>query len=292
MPLTLEPLHDLFAARATGLDLRAPLAEEDIQSIRRAMDQYAVLIWPGQLMTSEQHLRFAEQFGALDIGLKKVFRRKERLPHEALIDISNLDTSGQIASRDHPKNLSNFANQLWHSDSSFQNPRASYSMLNAVVLPSWGGDTEFVDLRAGWDALSAAMQREVEGLLGEHYALHSRLMLGDDSYTAEQRAAIPPVYWPLVQIHAGSGRKHLFLGAHVRGIQGWSTPEARLLIADLMEHVTQARFVYAHAWQVGDLVMWDNRCTLHRGRRFDIREHRELRRTTLLDLESAALAAA
>lgn len=292
MPLTLAPLHPLFAARATGLDLRAPLSEADMQGIRQAMDQYAVLVWPGQLMNPEQHLQFAQQFGTLDIGLKKVFQRKERLPHEALIDISNLDTAGQVASREHPKNLSNYANQLWHSDSSFQNPRASYSMLNAVVLPSWGGDTEFADLRAGWDALPEAMQRELTGLSGEHYALHSRLMLGDESYTAEQLAAIAPVHWPLVQTHAGSGRKHLFLGAHVRGIQGWSTPEARLLIADLMEHVTQPRFVYTHAWQVGDLVMWDNRCTLHRGRRFDIREHRELRRTTLLDLENASLAAA
>ena len=283
MSLQFEPLHPLFAARASGLDLSQPLGAETIQAINEAMNLHAVLVWPDQPMNPEQHLRFAAQFGPLDIGLKKVFKRKERLPQEPLVDISNLDTSGQVASREHPKNFSNYANQLWHSDSSFQNPRASYSMLNAVTLPSWGGNTEFVDLRAAWDALPTHLKDEAEGLLGEHYALHSRLLLGDESYTPEQRAAIPAVHWPLVQTHPGSGRKHLFIGSHVRAIQGVPVPEARILLAELLEYATLPQCIFAHAWSPGDLVMWDNRCTLHRGRRFDIREHRELRRTTVLD---------
>ena len=292
MTLTLEPLHPQFAARARGLDLRQPLTIEQRSQINAAMNRHAVLVWPEQRLTPDQQVALAEQFGPLDIGLKRVFQRRERFAQEALIDISNLDTQGRVAGRDSAKTYSNYANQLWHSDSSFQNPRAAYSMLNAVVLPTWGGETEFADMRAAWDALPARLQQQVGDLQAEHYALHSRLLLGDESYTAQQREAIQPVQWPLVQTHAGSGRQLLFLGSHVRRIVGMPVPEGRMLVADLTEHATQPQFVYRHDWSVGDLVMWDNRATLHRGRRFDITEHRELRRTTILDVPEAELDAA
>ena len=148
MSLQLKPLHPLFAAEASGIDISQPLSDAEIKQINAAMNQYAVLVWRGQPLTGRQQLDFAESFGPLDLGLKKVFRRKERLEDERLIDISNVDLEGNVQRRDSPKNLSNFANQLWHSDSSFQNPRAAYSMLHALVLPSWGGTTEFADLRA------------------------------------------------------------------------------------------------------------------------------------------------
>jgi alpha-ketoglutarate-dependent 2,4-dichlorophenoxyacetate dioxygenase len=192
--------------------------------------------------------------------------------------------SPNVARRDSPKNLSNFANQLWHSDSSFQNPRAAYSMLQALVLPSWGGTTEFADLRAAWDALPERTKREVEGLSAEHYALHTRILLGDEAYTDDQKKAIPPAVWPLAQTHPGSGRKLLFVGVHAREIIGWPTAESRIYLSDLLEHATQRERVYSHEWRVGDLVMWDNRSTLHRGRRYDIAERRELRRTTTEDM--------
>jgi alpha-ketoglutarate-dependent 2,4-dichlorophenoxyacetate dioxygenase len=292
MSLQLKPLHPLFVAEASGIDLTRPLTDAEVRQINAGMNEYAVLVWRGQPLTGQQQIDFAKSFGPLDLGLKKVFQRKERLEDERLIDISNVDAEGKVARRDSPKNLSNFANQLWHSDSSFQDPRAAYSMLHAVVLPSWGGNTEFADLRAAYDALPERTKAEVQDLRAEHYALHTRILLGDEAYTDEQKKAIPPAVWPLVETHPGSGRKLLFVGVHARQIIGWPTAESRMYLQDLLEHATQREFVYRHEWQVGDLVMWDNRSTLHRGRRYDIAERRELRRTTIEDVPEARLMAA
>lgn len=290
--LHLQPLHPRFAAEASGIDLTQPLADADVRAINAAMNRYGVLVWRGQTLTAQQQLRFSNSFGPLDIGLKRVFKRPERLEDERLIDISNVDAQGQVARRDSPKNLSNFANQLWHSDSSFMNPRAAYSMLHSVINPSWGGETEFADLRAAHDALDARMRDTIAGLSAEHYALHTRLLLGDEAYTDAQKKEIPPAVWPLIDTHPGSGREVLFVGVHARQIVGWPTAESRMLLLDLLEHATQREFVYRHEWQVGDTVMWDNRATLHRGRRYDIAERRELRRTTVNDTPEAMLQAA
>lgn len=292
MTLHLRPLHPVFAAEASGIDITQPLSDADVAAINAGMNRYAVLVFRDQPLGTQQQIDFASSFGPLDIGLKRVFQRKERLPDERLIDISNVDTGGAVAQRDSPKNLSNFANQLWHSDSSFMRPRAAYSMLHAVVLPSWGGNTEFADLRAAWDALDARTQRELQGLEAEHYALHTRLLLGDEAYTDEQKKAIAPAVWPLCDTHPGSGRKVLFVGVHARQIIGWPTAESRMFLADLVEHATQRERVYVHQWRVGDTVIWDNRATLHRGRRYDLAERRELRRTTINDTPEARLAAA
>ena len=292
MTLQLRPLHKVFGAEASGIDLTQPLTDADRRAINAAMNEHAVLVFRGQPLSAQQQITFATAFGPLDIGLKRVFQRKERLEDERLIDISNVDAEGAVSKRDSPKNLSNFANQLWHSDSSFMRPRAAYSMLHAVVLPSWGGNTEFADLRAAYDALDERTRRDLEGLEAEHYALHTRLLLGDEAYTDAQKQAIDPAVWPLVDTHPGSGRKLLFVGVHARQILGWPTAESRMFLADLLEHATQRERVYVHEWQVGDLVIWDNRSTLHRGRRYDVGERRELRRTTINDDESALLAAA
>jgi len=290
--LHLQALHPHFVAEASGFDLTQPLADADVRAINAAMNLYGVLVWRGQPLTAQQQLRFSNSFGPLDIGLKRVFKRPERLEDERLIDISNVDAQGQVAKRDSPKNLSNFANQLWHSDSSFMNPRAAYSMLHSVINPSWGGETEFADLRAAHDALDARTRDTIAGLSAEHYALHTRLLLGDEAYTDAQKKEIPPAVWPLIDTHPGSGRKVLFVGVHARQIVGWPTAESRMLLLDLLEHATQREFVYRHEWQVGDTVMWDNRATLHRGRRYDIAERRELRRTTINDTPEAMLQAA
>jgi len=286
MSLKLTPLHPHFVAEASGIDLTQPLTPGQVQEINAAMNQYAVLVWREQPMTQQQQMRLASSFGTLDIGLKRVFKRPERLEYEELIDISNVDADGQVVKRDAPKNLSNFANMLWHSDSSFQTPRAAYSMLSAVVLPSWGGNTEFADLRAAYDALPDRIKQEIQALQAEHSALHTRLLLGDNVYTDEQKKTIPPATWPLVTTHPGSGRKVLFVGVHATHIVGWPVAEGRMYLHDLLEHATQREFVYTHEWQPGDLVMWDNRSTLHRGRRYDISERRELRRTTINDDET------
>ena len=291
MSLRLKPLHPVFVAEASGIDLTRPLAPADVRAINGAMNEHGVLVWRGQLLSAQQQIDFATSFGPLDIGLKRVFKRPERLDDERLIDISNVDAQGNVARRDSPKNLSNFANQLWHSDSSFMNPRAAYSMLHCVIKPTWGGDTEFADLRHAYDTLDERTRRQIQDLKAEHYALHTRLLLGDEAYTDEQKKEIAPAVWPLVDTHPGSGRKVLFVGVHARQIVGWPTAESRMFLLDLLEHATQRERVFRHEWQVGDLVIWDNRSTLHRGRRFDISERRELRRTTINDTPEATLQA-
>ena len=292
MTLQLRALHPVFVAEASGLDLTQPLSRQDVLAINAAMNEHAVLVWKNQPLTQQQQLQFAASFGPLDVGLKRVFKRPERLDDERLIDISNVDAQGQVARRDSPKNLSNFANQLWHSDSSFMNPRAAYSMLHCVIKPSWGGNTEFADLRHAYDTLDDHAKADIEHLQAEHYALHTRLLLGDEAYTDDQKKEIAPAVWPLADKHPGSGRRVLFVGAHARQILGWPTAESRMFLQDLMEHATQRERVYVHEWSEGDLVMWDNRSTLHRGRRYDVTERRELRRATVNDTPEAFLQAA
>ena len=292
MPLQLKPLHPVFAAEASGIDITKPLSPADAMAVNAAMNEYAVLVWRGQPLEPRQQIDFATAFGPLDIGLKRVFKRKERLEDERLIDISNVDDEGNVARRDSRKNLSNFANQLWHSDSSFMDPRAAYSILHCAIKPGWGGNTEFADLRAAYDTLDERSKQEVQDLKAEHFALHTRILLGDDAYTDTQKTEIPPAVWPLVDTHPGSGRKVLFVGVHAREILGWPTAEARIFLQDLLEHATQRERVYVHEWEVGDTVMWDNRATLHRGRRYDIAQRRELRRTTINDTPEAMLKAA
>jgi len=292
MALTLEPLHPGFAAAASGLDLRRPIDQATAAAIEAAMDRHAVLVFRDQPLDEEQQLALTRWFGPLDIGLKKALRAANRLKHEESIDISNVGLDDQLVARDSKRLFSQIANQLWHSDSSFQQPPAKYSLLTAQVVPPRGGETEYADMRAAYDALPEATKQELDGLVAEHWALHSRIMLGDTDYTEAQKAAIPAVRWPLVRTHPGSGRKTLFIGVHCREVIGMSLPEGRMLLLDLLEHATQRQFVYRHVWRVGDLVMWDNRCVLHRGRRFDPTQRRELRRSTTEDLLSAQETAA
>jgi alpha-ketoglutarate-dependent 2,4-dichlorophenoxyacetate dioxygenase len=282
--LTLEPLHPLFAAEAGGVDCARPLEPAQRRAIVAAMDRYAVLVFRGQQLGEDEQIAFARQFGPLDVGFRRIRRgQPHRFGHDELADISNVQPDGGLAARDAAKIVSNIANQLWHSDSSFQKPAARYSMLHAVVVPSKGGETEYADLRAAYDALPADLKAQIAHLEAEHYALHSRFMLGDTSYTEEQRKALPPVTWPLVRTHPGSGRRLLWVGVHATHVLGMTVPEGRMLLMDLLEHATQREFVYRHSWQVGDLVMWDNRAVLHRGRRFDFVERREMRRATTED---------
>jgi alpha-ketoglutarate-dependent 2,4-dichlorophenoxyacetate dioxygenase len=288
MAIRFTPLHADFGAEMSGIDIREPLAAEQVRAIDDAMNTYGVLLVRGQPMTPDQQMAFTRSFGPLDLGFRRVKTAPggdtgHRFAYAELADISNVQPDETIAARESRKIVSNIANQIWHADSSFQKPRARYSMLHAVVVPEHGGNTEFADQRNAWDRLDAHTQERIRDLKVEHFALHSRFMLGDTDYTEAQIAAIPPVVWPLVQTHAGSGRKHLFIGAHARAIEGMVVAEARMLLWDLLEHTTHPDHVYSHRWQVGDLVIWDNRCMLHRGRAFDLGERRELRRSTTLD---------
>jgi alpha-ketoglutarate-dependent 2,4-dichlorophenoxyacetate dioxygenase len=287
MTLNLRPLHPLFAAETDDVDISRVPDPALVDEINAAMNRYAVLVLRGKPVGPEQQLAFTRAFGPLDTGLKKVRKgQPDRLGYEELADISNLDETGNIAARNHRRIVGNIANALWHSDSSFQKPAARYSMLHALVVTEKGGETEYADLRAAYDALSDEMKREIRGLVAEHFALHSRMMLGE-SYSEEQKAVIPPAQWPLVRTHPGSGRNVLFVGVHITHILGMTVPESRLLVSDLLEHATQPHFVYRHNWRVGDLVIWDNRAVIHRGRRHDPSVRRELRRSTTLDVHPA-----
>jgi len=294
MSISFTPLHPHLAAEASGLDLTRPLSADHVRAIEAGMDRHGVLVFRNQPLDQDQQIAFAQSLGPLDLGFRKVRGGPHRFKYNELADISNVTPDGEVAARDHAKIVNNLANQLWHSDSSFQHPRAKYSMLSAVVVPAEGGETEFADLRAACDALPATRRRELAGLVVKHSALHSRFLLGDTGYTEAQRDAIPAARWPLIQTDPRSGRQALYVGVHACEIVGMTVPEGRLLLLDLLEHATQREFVYQHHWQVGDLVMWDNTCTLHRGRHFDLGQRRELRRATTeevaLSPEAAALA--
>ncbi len=267
-------------AEAEGVDLSRPLSDADVKAIEAAMDRYAVLVFRNQPLDQDQQIRLAQSFGPLDLGLRKVKGGAHRFKYAELADISNVTADGAVAERAHAKIVGNVANQLWHSDSSFQRPRAKYSMLSAVVVPPEGGETEFADLRSAYDALPEWRKRQVENLVAVHYALHSRFLLGDTNYTEEQKKAIQPARWPLVQTDPRTGRRILYVGIHACEVEGMTVAEGRMLLMDLLEHATQREFVHRHHWQVGDLVMWDNTATVHRGRYYDFGQRRELRRAT------------
>ena len=282
MALSLHPITPTFAAEASGVDLRT-LGEPDVRAIDAAMDRFAVLVFRDQPLTQAEQVALAKKFGPLDSGLRKATGAPTRFRHEELIDIGNVALDGEVAETSDQKLIGQLANQLWHSDSSFQDLPVKYSMLSAVTVPENGGQTEWCDLRAAWDALPEETKRLVEGRTARHFAFHSRIMLGDDKYTEQQLKRFPPVERPLVHVHPGSKRKVLFPSAHIDRVSGMSVPEGRLLVAELLEHATQPQFVYRHTWRAGDYVMWDNRATLHRGRRYDLGLRRDLRRTTTLE---------
>jgi alpha-ketoglutarate-dependent 2,4-dichlorophenoxyacetate dioxygenase len=286
MTLAIRPLHDVFAAEIADFDMAAPLTEARAAEIEAAMNRHAVLVFHDQRIDADQQLAFTRWFGPLDIGRKKAVATASRLADEAMIDLSNLDEHGAVHDRNSRKILSNMGTRLWHTDSSYKRPAAKFSILSAHAVPPWGGETEYCDLRAAYDALADDLKAEIADLFAEHWVHHSRATLGFEPTADEIKAAMPPVRWPLVRTHAGSGRQLLYLGAHASHVVGMSVPEGRILLRDLLEHATQRAFVYRHQWRVGDVVMWDNRAVLHRGCRYDLSFPRDLRRTTVEDTAS------
>ncbi len=282
MALNFSPLHPVFAAVAEGIDLRDPLSAATVREIEAAMDRYAVLAFRGQDIGEDQQLAFTAAFGPTDPGRHLAVRQQRRVRPE-FADVSNLDEHGNVAGRNHRRILSNMATRLWHTDSSYKQPAAKFSLLYCSAIPDWGGETEFADMRAAYDALPEWLRAEAEARSAEHYVHHSRATLGFAPSPEEIAGAIPAVTWPLVRTHAGSGRKLLYIGAHATHVVGLSLPEGRVLLADLLEHATRRQFVYRHEWRPGDLVMWDNRAVLHRGRRYDLGQRRDMRRSTVED---------
>jgi alpha-ketoglutarate-dependent 2,4-dichlorophenoxyacetate dioxygenase len=254
-----------------------------VTAIDEAINQHGVLVFPGQFITDEQQMAFSHRFGELETTVKVY--RKDYVPRldVHVSDVSNLDQNNQIRRKDDRLRLNGLGNRLWHSDSSFKRVPARFSLLSARAIPSEGGETQFADMRAAWDALPDRMKARLEGLICEHTQLFSRARIGFTDWSEEERAKMAPVPQVLVRTHPGSGRKSLFLSSHAGRIRGMEEPEARMMLMDLVEHATQREFVHTHRWTVGDLVMWDNRCTMHRAREYDDTQVRDMHRTTVSD---------
>jgi len=287
--LTFRKLHPCFVAEVSPVDLRRVHDPETLGQIRAGMDEYAVLVFRDQPFADDEQLAFAQRLdGVLHTKLGISALQKNRLGNEALGDISNLDESGEIMRSDNRRRMYGLGNRLWHTDASFQDPPGRYSMLSAKVVPPVDADTEFADTRAAYDALPEEEKRRLEGLRVHHSIAYSRQTLGFEFSQGEQDALQGAIH-PLVRTIPRSHRRSLYVASHASRIIDWPVPEARLLLRDLIEHATQAEFVYRHSWRVGDLVIWDNRATMHRARPFDDTKYRrELRRVTTLDIEQPA----
>ncbi len=288
MDIKFGKLHPLFAAEVTGIDLRRADTPGILERIRQGMDEYAVLVFPGQPLTDADQLAFAQRFdGALHTKTGISALQKNRFGNEALTDISNLGDGGEILQQEDRRRAYSLANRLWHADATFQDPPGRYSMLHARVVPPVGADTEFADMRAAYDALSPQIKVQIEDLQAHHSIAYSRQTLGFN-FSEDEKDRLKGAIHPLVRTLPRSGRKTLYLASHAFRNIDWPVPDGRLLLRDLMEHATQREFVYRHAWRVGDLVIWDNRCTMHRATPFeDARYKRELRRVTTLDIVPA-----
>ena len=290
MPIETHPLHPHIAAEIAGIDLARSIDTATVDAIWAAIDRHAVLVFRDQRLTDAQLRDFAALFGPLEIGRSAARPGRRRLAIPQIGDISNLDVDGQVRSLDDRRRLDSLGNRLWHTDASYMPVPVVLGMLHAVALPPpspfGNGETEFADMRAAYDALPQATRDAIDGLVVEHDVFWSRGQIGFTEFPAGEREQYPPSPQRLVRLHPGSQRRTLYLSAHASHVVGWPVADGRLLLWDLTAHATQREFVYSHEWRIGDLVIWDNRCTMHRGRPHDEARPRDLRRATTLDTAS------
>ena len=291
MSLTFRKLQPNFAAEVGAIDLRRVHDRPTLDEIRAGMDEFSVLVFRDQPFTDDEQLAFAQRFdGTLHTNTGVSVLGKNRFGNEALTDISNLDDTGGILKSQDRRRMYALGNRLWHTDASFQDPPGRYSMLSARLVPPVAADTEFATMRGAYDALDPEIKATLEGLRAHHSIAYSRQTLGFE-FSQEEQDQLRGAVHPLVHVNPRTQRKSLYLASHASRVIDWPIPEGRLLLRDLIEHATQPQFVYRHEWRVGDLVIWDNRATMHRGRPFDDGKHRrELRRVTTLDIEPATAA--
>jgi len=282
MSPSIRQIHPVFVGEVSAIDIGKPLTPDEVAALEAGMDRYAVLVFHDQKLTDEQQMALSRNFGALeDARGGNITKPEDRRLQTGMNDVSNLGRDGQPMARESRVRLFNLGNMLWHSDSSFRATPAKYSLLSARVVNPAGGNTEFADMRAAYDTLDGATKAQIEDLICEHSLMYSRGSLGMQDYSDEERAMFRPVRQRLVRTHPVTGRKSLYLSSHAGGIVGMPMPEARILLKDLTEHATQPKFVYVHQWRVWDLVMWDNRQMMHRVRRYDESQPRDMRRTTV-----------
>ena len=280
-----KPLHPLFAGEVSGVDLRSPVDRSSFLEIEAALGRYAVLVFRGQPLADDEQIRFSRLFGPLETSISTIRKDNKHRLRSEFADISNLDAENNIRGPgDAWRRGMRRVTELWHTDSSFKRVPGKISLLSAREVPPAGGETEFADLRAAYEALDETTKVRVAGLVAEHSIFHSRSVIGYSEFSEEERAALPPVPQSLVRVHPGSGRKTLYLASHASHIVGWPMEQGRKLLEELIAFATQSQFVHRHHWQAGDLVVWDNRCTLHRGRPYDdVHYRRDLRRVTVED---------
>ncbi|MDA0305143.1 MAG: TauD/TfdA family dioxygenase [Proteobacteria bacterium] len=281
--MDISPLHPLFVGEVTGLNIGGEIDAERLAELTSALDTYGALVFRDQSIDDEAQMRFSALFGPLETT-----RRAHRPGHKLRLDIhvsdiSNLDEASKLLAPADYRLMSSLANRLWHTDSTFKRIPARYSILSAHTLPSRGGETELADMRAAYDDLDDETKTRINDYVCEHSIFNSRATVGFTDFTDEERATLPPVPQVLVRTHPGSGRKSLYLASHAEKILGLPLPEGKMQLLDLMEHATRRQYVYTHHWQPGDVLMWDNRCTMHRGRWHDPAEVRDMRRTTVSD---------
>lgn len=282
MNMSIRQIHPVFVGEVCAIDVTRPLSREEVAAIEAGMDRYAVLVFRAQKVTDEQQMAFSRNFGVLENARGgNITKPEDKRLQVGMNDVSNLGREGQPLDRDSRQRLFNLGNMLWHSDSSFRAIPAKYSLLSARVVNPTGGNTEFADMRAAYDALDADTRAQIEDLVCEHSLMYSRGSLGLLDYSEEERAIFRPVRQRLVRTHPVTGRKSLYLSSHAGAIVGMPMAEARILLRDLTEHATQPRFVYVHTWRPWDFVMWDNRQMMHRVRRYDESQPRDMRRTTV-----------
>jgi len=279
--LALEPLHPTFGVVVRGVDLSRALDEAAVEALRDALDEHSLLVFPGQRLSAEQQVAFSARFGPLE---EAITRRSDGGPGLHVADLSNVDAQGRIVPPDDRAQLFHKANQLWHTDSTFKPKTALASLLYAVEVPSRGGETEFVSTRAGWESLPRDRQQAVRGLWAVHHFQRSRDLVAPGLVEERVQRMLPPVARPLTRVNPRHGRRALYVASHAVRVEGMSEDEGRALLDELIEWCTRPQCIHVHRWQPGDLVMWDNRATMHRGRPWDAaRERRVMARTTVID---------
>lgn len=280
--LEVSPLTPLFGAMVSGVDLSQRPSCKLLNTIHEMIDEFAVLCFPAQNLSEDAQVEFSRFFGPVQRSIS-VARPGElrRFKRDDLSDISNVGDDGKPLDPQHVRRRLQLANQLWHTDNSFREPSGGYTFLFARAVSNSGGETEFADSRAAFDRIPAARQRELEKLTVFHSLARSRALVGGPALSTQELGQFPGKVQPLV-LSTSSGRKALYAGSHAERVAGMSEAEGRALLDDINDVITAPEFTYAHRWAVGDLVMWDNRATLHRGRPFDERRQlRDLRRTTV-----------
>ena len=281
-PLTITPVHPALGARVEGVDLTVPLDDATFGKIHDAFQEYSVLVFPGQPLSDEQQMAFTTRFGPLETTIKSI--GQERRLHENMVDLSNVDpnTENRLMGWSDRRMLYQSGNQLWHTDSSFKPVPAMASLLSGREVPPVGGETEYVSMRHAYTTLPAALQRRLEGRVVVHSILYSRSTIAKGLFDPEHEQELPPVRQALVRANPFNGRSAIYIGSHAWYIEGMNYDESRRLLDELLAHTTRPECVYQHRWTQWDLVMWDNRAVLHRGRPWDAAQHRRvMRRTTL-----------